>query len=284
MKRRVILFASVLFAVCAMLPVIAHAQPQTYTMGQVQDVRRVPMIDPAKLDKMSIDELERLGDDYRTTKEMLQSIDCYQAAIRKQPKSPILYNKMGMSYLGMRDYPKARKAIEKAIKLDKKYPEAYNNLGAVWYADAFTNNKKRSRDKIERSVKYYEKAIALNDLFASFHSNLGTSYIDLKEFDRGIAEYRRAFQLDPMIFERNSKTGIAARLSSPEDLAQYNYFMAKLYAGNGNDDKALLYLAHAMENGYKEIDRVYKENEFAKLRSDQRFTELMAKRPQGITP
>jgi hypothetical protein len=38
-----------------------------------------------------------------------------------------------------------------------------------------------------------------------------------------------------------------------------------------------------MENGYKGIDKVYKDTEFAKLREDERFAALMAKRPAGIS-
>ena len=270
----ILLFGSTLFA---QLPSYAPTQP-----NDAQDVRRATIVDRAKLDKMSVEELENLGDDLRANKEMMQAVDCYNAALRKTPKSAILYNKIGMAYLSVREYPKSRKALEKAIKINKSYPEAYNNLGAVYYAEAFVNPKKKSKSKIERAVRYYNRAISLNDLLASFHSNLGTAYLDLKEYDRGIAEYRRAYELDPTIFERNSRTGVAARLSSPEDIAEYNYFMAKLYASKGETDKALVFLGHAMENGYKDINNVYKDNEFAKLRQDQRFTTLMARRPMAI--
>ena len=266
-----------------LLASFAGAQETTYKSSQVQDVRKVTIVDPAKLAKMSPEELERLGDDMRSNKENLQAVDCYQAALRKTPKNAVLFNKIGMSYISIREYPKARKALEKSIKLNREYPEAYNNLGAVWYAEGVSNPKKKSDDKIRKSVSYYTKAIGLNDNLASFHSNLGTAYLDLKEYDKGIAEYRHAYQLDPMIFERNSKTGVTARLASPEDIAEYNYFMAKLYASNGENDKALLCLAHAMENGYKGIDKVYKDAEFAKLRQDSRFADLMSKRPQAIT-
>jgi tetratricopeptide (TPR) repeat protein len=270
---------------CALLmmsPAFAQSPAKNAPTSPIQDVRHVSIIDPAKLDSMSPDQLENLGDEMRGNKEMFQAIDCYQAALRKTPRSAILYNKIGMAYIAMREYGKARKALERAIKMDKTYPEAYNNLGAAWYAEAF-HDKKKSRGHIQRAVRYYSKAINLNDKFASFHSNLGTAYLDLKEYDRGIAEYRIAYQLDPGIFERNNKTGIAARLSSPEDIAEYNYFMARLFASNGESDKALLYLAHAMENGYKNINNVYKDTEFAKLREDKRFGDLMATRPAAIT-
>jgi len=280
MTRQLVAACVLLLASCAFAQI--ENRPTSPSSNQVQDVHRATIIDPAKLNQMSEAELEEMGDTLRGNKEMLQAIDCYEAALRKTPRSAVVYNKIGMAYLAIREYGKARKALERSIKMDKSYPEAYNNLGAVWYADAFSN-KQKSKGKINRAIKYYTRAIALNDKFASFHSNLGTAYMDLKDYDRGIAEYRTAYQLDPNIFERNSRFGIAARMSSPEDIAEYNYFMARLYAGYGDTDKALLYLAHAMENGYKGIDKVYKDTEFAKLREDQRFADLMAKRPAGIT-
>ena len=37
-----------------------------------------------------------------------------------------------------------------------------------------------------------------------------------------------------------------------------------------------------MEDGYKDIKNVYKDNEFSALRKDPRFAELMAARPLAI--
>jgi hypothetical protein len=37
-----------------------------------------------------------------------------------------------------------------------------------------------------------------------------------------------------------------------------------------------------MEEGYKDIKKVYTDSEFATLRTDKRFEELMSQRPQPI--
>ena len=97
-----------------------------------------------------------------------------------------------------------------------------------------------------------------------------------------MAEYGKAFELDPDIFERSSRSGVSARMSSPDDRARFFYFLAKLYASKGEAEKSLLYLKKAMEEGFPDIDNVYKDAEFATLRKDQRFTELMAQRPTAI--
>jgi hypothetical protein len=69
---------------------------------------------------------------------------------------------------------------------------------------------------------------------------------------------------------------------SPGDRARFYYVLAKLYAKSGVTDRSLQYLRRALEEGYKGIDDVYKDSEFAGLRKDPRFTELMAARPVAI--
>lgn len=238
-------------------------------LDQIQEVRPISPLGTV-LATSSPQELERLGDEAREQKDFLGAIDYYDAALKKQPTA-VLHNKIGMTYLSMSNLSKAKKSLEKSIKLDKTYAEAYNNLGVVFY----------KMKKFGPSEKNYKKALAIRES-ASFHSNLGTLYVERKEMDRGVLEYRRAMELDPEVFERSSRTGIAARMSSPEDRARFFYTMAKLYASAGNVEKSLEYLKRAMEDGYPEINKVYKDSEFAELRKDQRFTELMAQRPAAI--
>ncbi len=67
-----------------------------------------------------------------------------------------------------------------------------------------------------------------------------------------------------------------AQVPRPEDRALYDYTVAKLYAKMGFSDRSLEYLRKAMEEGYKNFKNVYKDEEFAELRKDKRFTDLMA--------
>jgi pentatricopeptide repeat protein len=169
-------------------------------------------------------------------------------------------------------YKEARKDFQKATKADKTMAEAWNNLGVVYYL----------QKKYRPAIKNYKKAVELRQS-ASFHSNLGTAYFAKKEYERAAEHYQLAFTLDPSVFDRSSQLGLSARMGSPEEKARYAYMIAKMYAKNGDMDKTLQYLRRAMEEGYKDIDNVYKDNEFATIRKDQRFAELMATKPVAIT-
>ena len=117
---------------------------------------------------------------------------------------------------------------------------------------------------------------------ASYYSNLGAAYFAKKQFEKASLSYSKALELDPDVFERISRAGVQAQLPSPEDRARYDYVLAKLYARMGVAERSLRYLKKAMEDGYKDIANVYKDNEFTTLRKDPRFAELMAAKTTAI--
>ena len=220
----------------------------------------------------SAEELETRGDILRAEKAYADAIDYYRAALAKK-ESAALHNKSGIAQLLMLHYDKAKKEFERAIKRDPFYAEAYNNLGVVNY----------SQRDYKRAIRRYQKALELRETSASFHSNLGTAYFVRKQYDKASAEYLRALELDPDIFERQSATGVSARLPSPSERARFSYVIAKMYAKSGNADRCLLYLKRAMEAGYAGMNDVYQDEEFAQVRKDPRFTELMASKPVAVS-
>ncbi|HEV2714564.1 MAG TPA: tetratricopeptide repeat protein [Terriglobales bacterium] len=217
-------------------------------------------------------ELEQRADELRGQKSYLDALDYYGTALKKHPGSCSLLNKIGITQLELQRFHDASKSFERAIKSDREYADAYNNLGVIYYLEK----------KHGKAIKQYEKAIKLRQDAASYFSNLGAAYFSKKELEKAVAAYTEAMRLDPDIFERTSHTGVQAQMSSPEDRAHFDYVMAKLFAQAGNSDRSLQYLRKALEEGYKGINDVYKDAEFAGLRKDPRFTELMAARPPGI--
>ncbi|MGA3212832.1 MAG: tetratricopeptide repeat protein [Terriglobales bacterium] len=220
-------------------------------------------------------ELEASGDQLRAEKAYGDAIDYYRAALAKtraKPAQAQLCNKAGIAELQMMHFRDAEKDFERSIKRQHAYAEAHNNLGATYYLEK----------KYAKAIEEYQQALQLQDNDASFHNNLATAYFMLKEYPQAMSEYRRAFQIDPMVFDHSSQTGVSARLSTPGNRAMFSYWMAKIYAQTGDFDRSILYLRRAMEDGYKEIDNVYKDQEFSSLRKDPRFTELMAAKPVAI--
>ncbi len=214
---------------------------------------------------MTVADLEARGDSARIRKDFRTAIDYYRAALKKDRNNAVLYNKVGISELLLQDYRSAQSDFDKSLKRDKNYAEPLNNLGVVAY----------SQKNYGRAIKYYKRALALNETNASFHANLGTAWFAQKKLERAVLEYTRALELDPEVLLRiTERGGVAAKIASPEERAQYMYLLAKLYAKRGDLEHSLECLKKAKEEGYK-VDDVYKDQEFATLWQDPRLAELV---------
>ena len=263
---------------CLVLPLAALSLvAPTVTVAQLSELDQIqiapPMsqVQPPSKDA-SAEQLERQGDELRAQKAYLDSLDYFRAALGKTPDNAPVLNKIGIVELLIQRYREAAKHFQQALKKDHKFAEAYNNLGVVYY----------ERRKYGAAIKQYKKAIEISPDSASFYSNLGAAHFARKDFERASEAYTQALRLDPLIFEHTSHTGIAAQMASPADRAHYDYVLAKLYAKIGDSDHSLQYLRKALENGYKAVNDALTDPEFADLRKDARFTDLMKARPVAI--
>jgi tetratricopeptide (TPR) repeat protein len=228
-------------------------------------------VDPPAPDATAAD-LQARAEQLRASKLYLDALDYYRAALAKEPNSASLLNRIGITELMMQRYREAKKSFDQALKADRKFADAFNNRGVVFYEE----------QKYGAAIKDYRRAIAIDHTSASFYSNLGAALFAKKEFEPAVLAYDHALQLDPDVFERTSRGGVQAQLPSPGDRARYDYTVAKLYAKMGYSDRSLEYLKKALEAGYKDFNNVYKDAEFAELRKDKRFTELMAAKPTAL--
>ena len=226
-------------------------------------------------------ELESRADALRSQKDYVAAAVAYREALGKAPKDAVMWNKLGMTELvigaGAQGFERtsrfnsARTDFERAVKLKPDYAEAFNNLGVVYY----------QQGEYRKAISRYKSAISIRDS-ASFHSNLGSVYFAQKKLPMAMNEYLLALQLDPDVFERSSSTGLVGRVSRPEERAKYAFMLARLYAKVGDVDHAIGQIRTALENGYKELDPLYKDQEFGAVRNDPRFAQLMGNKPPSI--
>jgi tetratricopeptide (TPR) repeat protein len=268
--RHQAVLCALILAASAVSNLQGQSQPSTSELVQISPPTMRRAAPPAATSSPA--ELERRGDELRVEKDYLDALDYYRAALAKNPNSAKIYNKAGIAELLMQHFKEAGKDFERAIHFDRQSADAENNLGVIDY----------EAKNYRKAIKQYAKAIRLQPDSPSFYSNMGAAYFGKKQFEKAAESYAKAMELDPGIFDRISHNGISAQLPSPADRAHYDYLIAKLCAKHGDSDRSLQYLRRAMEEGYKEINDVYKDPEFTGLRSDARFTELMAARPLAI--
>ena len=71
------------------------------------------------------------------------------------------------------------------------------------------------RRDYDRAIAEYKKAIELDPLAAGIHSNLGFAYLDNEDLEMSIAEQKKAIELDPNI--ANAYYGLALVLEKKGD-------------------------------------------------------------------
>jgi tetratricopeptide (TPR) repeat protein len=212
---------------------------------------------------------EQRGDLYMARKQYREAIDTYRA---NGQNSAVMWDKIGIAYHQLGDLNAARKAYERAVKLDKKYADAINNVGTIFYA------QKKYRSAISR----YNQALRYAPDSASIYSNLGTAWYARGNIDLMVRNYMKALQLDPEVFEKNSMVGTRMMDRGVTDKARYHFEMARLFAGTGKNELALQYLRKALEEGFKEKDKLQQAKEFAFLRETQEFKDLMTLEPRVL--
>jgi tetratricopeptide (TPR) repeat protein len=212
---------------------------------------------------------EMRGDIYMARKMYREAIDMY----REGPSdSAVVANKIGIAFHQMMQLELAKKNYEQAIKLNSKYPEAINNLGTIYY----TQNKYR------RAIGYYKRALKYSGPSASIDANLGAAYFSKKDYKRATEWYDRALQLDPDIFEHHSTFGTLLQERTVSERATFHLYLARTYAKSGAKERALIYLRKALEEGIKDRKKIPDMPEFASLKTDPAFKELLAQNPKPL--
>lgn len=212
---------------------------------------------------------ELRGDIYMARKMYREAIDMY----RQGPAdSPILTNKIGIAFHQLLQLDLAKKNYERSIKLDPKYSEAINNLGTIYYAQR----------SYRRAIKYYKRALKYTPPSASIYSNLGAAYFARKDYTRAIEYYEEALKLDPDVFEHHSNFGTLMQERTIEERATYHLYLAKMYAKSGANERAIIYLRKALEEGVKNRDKIPAMPEFASLKTDPAFKQLLAENPKPL--
>ena len=180
-------------------------------------------------------------------------------------------NKIGIAFHQMLQLQLAKKNYERAVKLDPKYSEAINNLGTIYYA-----NKNYGR-----AISYYKRALK-NNPSASIYSNLGSAYFARKKYKEATVYYEKALQLDPLVFEHHNAFGTLMQERTVDERAKFHLYLARMYANSGDDTHALIYLRKALEEGVKDREKIPTLPEFATLKTEPAFRELMTENPKPL--
>ena len=144
----------------------------------------------------------------RTGPDLRKAIAYFNQAIAKDPNYALAYAGLADAYVllppygaasALESFPQAEAAAKKALELDDALAEAHTSLAQVLVSYDFD---------FEGSTREFERAITLNPNYATAHHWYGSGPpLSLGEFDRAIAELKRAQQLDPLSLIINADLG-----------------------------------------------------------------------------
>ena len=117
--------------------------------------------------------------------------------------------------------------------------EAYFNLG-IYYSE---------KDRADKAIEQFKRAIEINPLYARAHNNLGIAYAKKGMFDKAITEYEKTIAIDPRHERAHYNLGIIYFNQGDFDRAivefknaitiNPNYARAHYNLGNAYDKKGL---------------------------------------------
>ena len=146
------------------------------------------------------------------------AVSLLKRAVEVDPKHKNAWNNLGNVYLAQRQTSNAIGAFKKQVEVNPYDEFAYNNMGRAYWLD-------RNYDE---AAKAFNKQIEVNPLDRFAHSNLGTMYAEWHKYDQAVPELEKAVSLTP-----------------DDPMLQVN--LGDAYLNLGQDDKALAAFDKAVE-------------------------------------
>lgn len=258
--KRLTLPACFLLSLIFVIP--AHAQSlQPVALRQVDSPSQPgPSPQPA----MTPFQIAEMRADILIARKMYpEAINAYLKLAKEQPKDEGLANKLGEAYESLGDKGRAEHWFKEAIKIDKHYASAYNNVGTVEYAKHHYKN----------AVKWYDRTLQLApdaSVAAPTYSNMGYAYFAWKKYPESMTAFEKAIQLDPQIMTEHGDSGPMVQQRGTTDPGLFYFFVARTYAQLGDAAHAAHYLKMSRDVGYKKLDDAKTDPAFVNVIKDPR--------------
>jgi len=184
----------------------------------------------------------------------------------------------------------------KNAELMNKVGVAYQQLGDLDRSEKFYKRAMHADKKfasaanncgtVEYEKKHYSKAISLynkaldlrTDL-PTVYSNLGYAYFEDKQYPQAMGSFQKALALDPTIFDRRGLGGTVVLQRTATDPGLFYFFVAKTYAQAGDAERAAHYLKLARDDGYSGFLSAQTDPGFAKVIKDPALQEVLHEPP-----
>ena len=91
----------------------------------------------------------------------------------------------------------SRKLTEEVIRMAPEYASAYQGLAGINMMEVFLGMSQSPRESLMKAIELCKKAISLDESLPGVHGLLGFLYVQIRQYDKGIAECEKALELAP---------------------------------------------------------------------------------------
>jgi Flp pilus assembly protein TadD len=184
------------------------------------------------------------------------AIDRYDASVT---------NRLGIAYHHLRKYRDSEQKYREALRLRPNLLDAMNNLAVIEYI----------RADYASALSRYKAGLKLKPDSTALLRNMGACLFALERWEEGILAYRQALALKPDLFDPQPGGAGASIQMNQQQSALMNFYLAKVFALQGNPDAAISYLFKAVESGFADSRMLQSEEAFKGLVADERFERVL---------
>jgi len=207
---------------------------------------------------------ERRGDSFFARKIYEEAIVEYGKAVALDRYNASVLNRLGLVYHQSQKLAEAERYYREALKQNPYFIEVLNNLGTVEYV----------RKNYDRALEQYERALKIRPESPTILLNMGACLFDMKRYDEAFKATQRALEIDPRVLDRTSGFGTLIQTSRRND-PTVSFYFAKIYAVRGEKELAISYLNRALDEGFREYDKIKSEPAFVALAQEEGFIKIM---------
>ena len=219
----------------------------------------------------------------RTGENLKKALTYFQQAAEKDPSYALAYTGIADSCAlvpvygagAPQDYyPRAKAAAQKALELDDMLGEAHTSLGNVLFrylelaesAQEFERGIELNPNyptahqwygrlillmtgQFDRAIAEVKRAVELDPISSIIHADLGTVYTFARRYDEAIEQFRNILELDPQFYWARRQLGVALELKGAPSDAIVEYQKALKLS---DDPRVLAFIGHAEASNGKQ--------------------------------
>jgi TolB-like protein/Tfp pilus assembly protein PilF len=212
----------------------------------------------------------------RTGENLKKALGYFQQAVEKDPSYALAYTGISDSCAlipvygagAPQDYyPRAKAAAQKALELDDLLGEAHTSLGNVLfrYLELAESTREFERGielnpnyptahqwygrltllmtgQFDRAIAEVKRAVELDPVSSIIHADLGSVYTMARRYDEAIEQFRNVLELDPQFYWAHRQLGLALELKGAPGEALIEYQRALKLS---DDPRVLAFIGRA---------------------------------------